>query len=175
MEATRASALPKEVEGCCPDPAALEAAFAMTRPRALVTQVAATTYQVLGEQPRTVADGHTQRWLASDEQPYERKLRIGEEPQALDQGWVGKAGLMVLINDPARFQRVPTEQEKHDAEARVVELGQLTAAGGGYVFHPLILVRPGSRVEIEPAESVFQWHARCRRGEARCILWVLPS
>lgn len=162
--------------GCCPDPAALMDRMAKVRPKAMLVRVGSTTYQPLDGQPRTIASETAERWLSSDEQPYERKCKIGEGTRPFDAGWVERPGLLIVVNEGPRWQVVPTDAEAREAADRIIEVGVLEQVSlGTNSFKPLFLVRPGRQQEFEPALPPDQYHLRCRRGEARCVLWAIPS
>lgn len=128
-------------------------------------------HQPATEQPFSVNLGFS-RQLESDEQPWIRKIKIGEEWQPLDPGWVKEVALLVLVNDEGehRFQRVPTEQEKQDMKDRIVELGYLSPAQA----KPNWLIPPGENFRGMPVDLA-SLRVRCRRGEARCVLYLFSK
>lgn len=109
--------------------------------------------------------------VAADEQPYSRKLKAGSDWTALDCGWLQKASVLQVVNEEGRFpQTVPTDEERIATAAKVVELGCGTADG----VHCFALVHPGHSARFEPAD-VKSLHVRCRSGEVRLTVNVLPG
>lgn len=126
-------------------------------------------HQPAGEQPMAVV-GNYCRWLESDEQPFSRRLRIGEEWQAIETGWIRHAGLVVLKNDEGVFDQVqPTEQERMDAQAKVLEVSCSSGPPEAQW-----LVRPGESLPATPA-STMRLQIRCRQGQARCTVTAFPE
>ncbi len=129
------------------------------------------------------------RWLATDEQPYAREVRVTEEWVPLDCGWLkGGAGFLVLENPRERPQRVPTAEESAACDAKVVEVGMMlpAAAPGGRPLNmwdegpappagPVAcwLVPPGEALPATPADANLLF-LRCRKGEAKVRLWLVP-
>jgi hypothetical protein len=79
-------------------------------------------HQEHGQQP-TLIDHSFVRMLDSDEQPYVRKITVGEQWERLDTGWVAKVGMIVFTNDEGKnFHVNPTDAQKADVADRVVEV-----------------------------------------------------
>lgn len=109
------------------------------------------------------------RSLETDEQPYARKLKVGESWQPLDRAsiWLAEAGLLRLVNEEGtNWPTNPTPEQLAEVAAKVVEIGfgADTAA---------ILVPPGESVRFSPADLALI-RLRCRSGTARCALALLP-
>lgn len=120
--------------------------------------------------PPAVADPAWGRFVESDEQPWVRQLTVGPEWQALDCGWVERAGLMVLQNTEGKFpQVIPTEEERAAVAARVVELAYKPCPA-----FATWVVRPGAAHVGEPGD-VKLLRVRCRSGTARCTLYLFPA
>ena len=127
-------------------------------------------FQSVDESPQVV-ELQLSEELASSEQPWSRKLKVGPDWKALDFGWLdGQVGFLVLQNEEGkRFQTIPTRSERAETMARIVEVkfeaNGVTAA---------VLVRPGRFLACEP-EGASRVYVRCRSGEARCTLTAYPG
>lgn len=76
-----------------------------------------------GMNPTHVYPKYTQ-FLTTDEQPYLRHTKVGEQWVQLDTGWLKECSLIVLENMEGLFQfRNPTEQEVEEATKKVIEIG----------------------------------------------------
>lgn len=139
----------------------------MARPdleqRARLTVVGAVCRQGPDEQPVAVEVRYG-RISRSDEQPYQRGVKVGEAWQAIDAGWLGNdVGLLTVANREGRFvQVIPTAEERDAASQRVIEIG-VEAAG---VVVGVCLVPPGETAVLSPVD-VTRLRMRCRCGEAR--------
>lgn len=138
-----------------------------------LTVVESVYFESPGHQPILVPT-QTARTLASDEQPYQRQLLIGETWTRLDTGWIQEASLLVLTNDEGRPERGPSV----DAGAlagRVVELVcRNTIIGDGESIEPEWLLPPGESFRGTPARPG-AIYLRCRQGAVRCTLTLFPS
>ena len=118
-------------------------------------------------------------WLETDEQPYQRKLKVGTEWQPLDCGWLEGKGvsLLVLVNEEGKHLTVvPSEQQKAAVSGRVVELGVQTMYGMGDApgIVPIAPLRPGLSLRFAPADAK-ALRLRSRAGEARVTLTLFPA
>src|SRR6185312_8298003 len=89
--------------------------------RARLGLVCTVYHQQPGNEPIS-AESRFSRWLESEEQPYLRKLVIGEEWTLLDCGWLEDVGMLLLRNEEGKFQVQPTEAERAEVMSRVVEV-----------------------------------------------------
>jgi len=129
--------------------------------------ISETVYHQNHDADPTSADSCFSRTLASDEQPYSRRVVIGEAWQPLDCGWVEQASMLVLANQEGRFvQVIPTQAERDTMAAKIVEVGYGDMAAW--------LVRPGESFRAEPAD-LKAIRVRCRSGSAKCQLTVFPA
>lgn len=78
-------------------------------------------HQPTGEQP-TAVESRFSRDLQTVEQPYQRQLTATEEWKPLDCGWIKDAGMLVIQNLEGKFQANPTDEERAEAAARVLEV-----------------------------------------------------
>lgn len=151
----------------------------------VVAQQAARCYLLVAEsvyhqegvsQPTVIADHFSfTRTLASDEQPYTRRVKVGSEWQALDTGWLdGACGMLVLVNNEGlNRQTIPTAEERQETAARVIELGFCRDRD---FAEPVAfgLVRPGESSRLEPTEPK-ALYLRCRSGTASVSIGLLPA
>jgi len=114
------------------------------------------------------------RPLESEEQPYIRRITVGEEWQPLDLGWVGKVGLLVLANEPTPRRVQPTAEERDEDDARVVLVvwdRNLPYAG--------ICIPPREDCRLRPImlagqEKVSLW-IRCLNGITKVTVNAIPA
>lgn len=131
-------------------------------------------YQALtvGEQPYAVEHTFYRDLVTSDEQVYERKLKVGEEWQPLDLGW-GKdwerIGLVYVENLEGQFKQLqPTEEEQAEANAKVLELSYDGVSDEAW------LVPPKETFRGYPAEPG-RLMIRCQSGMARIMVRIFPG
>jgi hypothetical protein len=93
-----------------------------------ITVVEQVYHQLSGSQPRAI-ESRFSRELESDEQPYERHLKVGEESVPLDCGWIKEASQLVIINEEGKgLQANPTDEERKGLACKILEIS--------YVDHP---------------------------------------
>lgn len=137
-----------------------------------ITVVETVYHQAPGQQPTSVECRHTKS-LDSDEQPYTRRVKVGQEWQALDCGWLEEASLLVLSNAKEQFAVNPTDEQRQEAEARVVEVG-IAAEDDDTRITPLFLIAPGDTFRGQPL-GVKAIKLRCRKGEATVTINLFPK
>ena len=136
----------------------------LTPARDTLTVVETVYHQPAGEEPTAVSVQFV-RPLETQEQPYVRKIKVGEQWQPLDLGWVEQPGMILLVNDEGKFTQVnPTDEERAEAESKVIAVGNDSGSW---------LVYPGScfRGEAAPFSDVA---VRCKSGVARATIHVYP-
>ena len=79
-------------------------------------------YQSPDQQPVSLENGFS-KWLDSDEQPYNRQVKVTAEWQVLDLGWVKDCGMLVISNPLERRQVNPTSEQRAEELGRVLEVG----------------------------------------------------
>lgn len=155
--------------------------------KARATVVLTVYHQVKGRDA-VPFEVRTARQLGSADQPYQRsgpKLAATEAWQPLDLGWIDACGLLCVRNDGTEFRVIPTEQERSDATARILEIALVPKVPEGprTMFsdeelspmpEPFALVRPGFPCLIEPpaGRSLL---IRCQRGTTRYSVFAVPS
>jgi hypothetical protein len=107
-----------------------------------------------------------ERMLMIDEQPYVRQAKATEEWKKLDFAWLNEGyGTVVIRNEEGTFPNTkPTDEEKQEAEARVLEVG--------YENETPWLVYPRASMRVCPTKPLF---IRSRSGKSRFTLCVIPS
>lgn len=127
-----------------------------------------TVYHQAGTDPPITAESKFSRVLASDEQPYVRRAKIGTEWAPLDTGWIKEVGLFLLVNEEGRrFMINPTDEEKKAVADKVIEVG---LAG----MEAFCVVHPGESLRLSPTDaSVLRF--RSRSEGTRFTLSVFPA
>ncbi len=88
-----------------------------------LTVVETVYHQTATGEPDSIASSFF-RELDSDEQPYRRKTKVGEEWTPLDLGWIKEAGMLVICNDEGKgLTKIPTPEEKEELAKKVLLLG----------------------------------------------------
>jgi hypothetical protein len=104
--------------------------------------------------------------LSSDEEPYVRRLNVGEETARLDFGWAKDPAMLVLRHErPVRSVHPGAEEAAADEARRVVLLV------GDRAF---AAVRPGCSLRMEPTAGA-ELNVRCTQGSAKCTIMVVPG
>jgi hypothetical protein len=138
----------------------------LTPARDTITVVQTVYHQPAGEEPTAVTLQYV-RPLETSEQPYVRKIKVGESWQPLDLGWIEQPGMILLVNDEGKFtQTIPTPEERAEAEAKVVEVG---------LGSPPWLIPPqGSFLGMSSGIGRRLVNLRCQKGTARVTIHVYP-
>ena len=139
----------------------------MVAAKSRLTVVETVYHQNPKEQPTCVDSRHTQV-IEGDEQVWQRRCKVGEEWTPIDQGWIEACSCFHVRNDEGRFLINPTDAEREEVAARVLEI-----AFAGQVQHAW-LVRPGMTFRGEPSEAR-SLLIRCRSGEARYTVTFFPG
>ena len=123
-------------------------------------------YEQQGTQPTQVSCSFGTTLPKSEEQVYIRKIVIGEEWEPLDMGWVENVGTIILENRRKIFQKVPTKEEKQQADKKVVfirnnkeTIGWPIPSGGFFMS-----ASRGEDIEV-----------RCLSGSTKPVINVFPG
>lgn len=135
--------------------------------------VVSTIYHQQPDAEPIAVEARFSRWLESSEQPYLRKLTIGEKWTPLDLGWLQGAGRIFLKNEEGRFAVQPTQEEREATMSRIVELAVVEPITGNRHFS-WGKVRPGESLCFEPTDPT-SVRLRCQRGQARVTLLIVPN
>lgn len=136
-------------------------------PRSRLTVIELVYHRQWGEEP-VLFEGRFGRELETHEQAYRRMITVGETPQPLDTGWLaGLVGMLVVANLEGRRQQViPTEQQRAELAAKVIEVGSTNS-------QQVWLVPPGESFRGWPS-SPEQVTLRCQQGKAHCTVFAVP-
>lgn len=138
-----------------------------------ITVVEHVYFQPFGSSPTGISPRYM-RWLESDEQPYGRRLKVSEEWQPLDKGWMEEAALLVLENLLPQYATIPEPEQRREDESRVVEIGAVqTSDSLSPAVAPFAEVRPGESCRFCPVALV-NLRVRCVNGQATCNLHLYP-
>lgn len=130
--------------------------------------VVETVYHADARGPTDLPGLGFSRALSSDEQPYLRRIAVGEEWQPLDVGWVHHPAHVVVKNHAGEgLQRVPTNEQRAEIAAKVVLLAFSEHDAGAWV------IPPGESFRGTP--STPRMLIRCMNGEAKVTVLVIPE
>lgn len=136
-----------------------------------LTTILMMRHEHFGEDPRSM-EARYHVWLEGQEQPFERRLVVGESWAPLSGVWaslLADAGTLALENRPPTRTVNPTPEELEDDAAAIVDVG-LVVAGEP---RPCLRVSPGRAEFFEPIEGA-EYQVRCRRGRANLYVWAYP-
>ncbi len=147
----------------------------LRRPPARLTVSDTVYYQSVGADPEAV-DHRFSRFVASDEQPYARRLTIPTAWVRLDPGWLaGNVGMMKVVNEghPGRTA-LPTAGEREADAGLVVELA-VSLNTEGTMAVAFARLRPGESLRFEPTDPG-RLMLRCvGSGPTRVLLNLYPA
>ncbi len=103
------------------------------------------------------------------EQPYERYLKANKEWQALDLGWIGEVGMLVIKNEEGT-SGLRTEPLPESALGGVIEV---CYAGAKDSETDSFLILPGESFRPHP-KTPRNLRIRCPSGTARYHLFIIP-
>lgn len=132
-----------------------------SRPKARIVVVENVYHQSPGRDPVGV-DTSSSRFCDSDEQPFLRHTRIGDDWTPLETGWVADPYLVCIRNDAIVYRVNPTAQELTEADNRVIEVAVMWKDGPPDYF-PFTLIRPGDSIRVYPTEDA-RYFLRSRFG-----------
>ncbi len=131
-----------------------------------ITVVETVYHQVMGDQPDCLESRFT-REVESQEQPYRRNCKVGEEWQALDTGWLDEVSMLVIRNEEGTNLQVhPTEEQKADLAKKVLLLSSTDSSTNW-------LILPGESFRGVPS-TVKNLEVRSQSGTIRFILYATP-
>lgn len=113
--------------------------------------------------------------LSIDEQPYCRTLKVGEEWQLVDMGWLTGASMVVLENKglATQVKGIPTFLQKAEAAEVVVYVG---VRDGGPDTQPYMVefakILPG---HCNMLTSLGGLYVRCRKGTVKLSITAFPE
>ncbi len=129
-----------------------------------------------GENPITL-ETNMRHELVSDEQPYQRRCRVGEEWEPLDFGWLAPkdgpldVGSIHIVNEEGKFlQKQPTPEQRAKTEAKILEI-RVTPDNCCWGY---FLIAPGQPFYNYPTQPK-DLQIRCQKGIARFTITVFPK
>lgn len=140
--------------------------------KARISVVEIVYYQGGSEDPVSY-DKRWDKWLASDEQPYQRKLTAPPSWTPLDYGWIESASVLMLENVEGRDRTIiPSKEELELVESKIVVVGM--AYGQNDEVVPCWQLSPGETLRARPVELT-SLRIKCLNGTAKCIVTILPE
>lgn len=128
-------------------------------------------HQLLGSNPSLVEFRYA-RPLQSDEQVYERSLKIGKSWQKIDSGWLDRVSLLVISNKEGEQQFTqPTREEVSQLATKTIEIGVQWPNEASPTS--LFIVRPGMVFQVEP-NNLGVLYLRSERGPTKCSITLFP-
>ena len=148
-------------------------ASAPSVPKDFLTVVETVYHRPFGQEPKS-AEFRFSRELETNEQVYERRLKVGEEWQPLDCGWLGdNVGMLSIHNHEGESLQVnPTDEEQESISKRIVELAYDYVDMSEYDYGSW-LVPPGESFRGYP-RSPKELRIRCQSGTAWITLYLYP-
>jgi hypothetical protein len=134
-------------------------------PRLTITE--SVYHQVPGDNPIHIPAGFSVN-LTTDEQPFIRKLKVGESWQGLPECWLTECSQIIIVNELPHFATNPTLEQKQELAAKIVEISFLAKNTDG-----LWLVPPGQSFRGLPS-NLQALRFRCKQGETRCTVAIFP-
>lgn len=124
-------------------------------------------HQQAESEPTNVEEKYGQI-LESEEEPYKKKLNIGEEWTALETGGFSEASLVIIRNMEGRYNLVhPTQAQIELVKERILDVGFLVPS-------PHIYVIPTTSARFCPG-SLTKIHLRCRKGSCKVQVLIVPK
>jgi hypothetical protein len=139
-----------------------------------LTVVETVYHQPAGEPPVSV-DFRFSRDLDSVEQSYRRQLTATEDWKSLDHGWIEQAGMLVIQNLEGKFRANPTDEERAEAAAKVLEVAHRVDEdpAAGVWDCAVWLVLPGESFRGCPSD-IKRLVVRSRSAPLRFSVFILP-
>jgi hypothetical protein len=136
--------------------------------RARLNVIECVYFQSPLHEPTCIETRHG-RFLDTEEQPYSRRMLVGEEWTPVDTGWIGEeCGLLVVRNHELRRVRIPTRDEQAEDATRVVEVN-FEGLPDAYSW----LVLNGESMRGLP-RSTKGLKVRCRHGSTAITVTLFP-
>lgn len=149
---------------------------------ARLTVVGTVYFQPQGDEAMSVGNPFS-RQLSTDEQPYVRTLRIGEEWVDISKGsWLEGGSMICISNDEGKhlIQQQTPEEKKHSAN-KILEvafehsiLEDATMHTPDVPMEAFALVLPTEDIRFTPA-AFKRLRIRCRKGAAKCTISLFPE
>ncbi len=137
----------------------------MPDPKNRLTVIETVYHQTTTAEPDSI-ESRFERELISDEQPYRRTTKVGEDWTPLDFGWIEEVGMIVIQNNEGKgLTKIPTPEEKEELAAKVLEISADPSNSW--------IVRPGESFRGEPAGKRTLC-IRSRSGTTHFNVYAIP-
>ncbi len=114
------------------------------------------------------------RWLESEERPYSRTIKVTEQWQAIDLGWLKDLPIahIVFENETVRpLGKVPEQLELDEWRDKVLEVGIQVGEG---IIEPFAYFPVGEGMSFSP--SIPQdLRVRCRKGTGKLTYYIVAG
>lgn len=141
-------------------------------PQARLTVVYSVYHSIPQQQPNGPQPIRYSRLLETTETAYSRTVRVTEQWEPLDIGWLKEVGCsyIVLENDSIRPLGVtPTREERGEWSAKIIEYG--VSVGDDIVSVGHLLPEEGTGFSPTHPERI---QVRCKKGEGKLTYFVVP-
>ncbi len=132
--------------------------------------VVVETVHFQGEGEPVTIDSRWSKVVASEDQPYVRRFKVGAEWQRLDEGWVRECSQLTLSHESPSYQVNPTEEQRKEDETVTIEVGLRMADGH---VEPALLLPSRESLRVRPKDSG-SWFVRSTGRPAWCTVSVFP-
>lgn len=123
--------------------------------------------------------------MENEEQPYQRRLKVGEEWVPIDFGWTAESGcaFIHIINEYRVRRRVtPMPEVKQEDLLHVLEIGKAikglvlspNAQDGVEYVEPMFALYVGQPITLSPLGQL-QYRIRSRYGDGHYSVFCIPS
>ena len=143
----------------------------ISKPKNRLTTRVDVYYESSGEPPYHVSVSGSKSFDGIDEQPFNRRIKVGEEQIALELGWFSDnpkdVGVVVIENSEGKNLRAyPSEEEKMDIGSKILEVRTSEDS-------PPLLVYPKWPLVVCPSD-VTKITLRSRSGVIKAKINLLP-
>lgn len=131
-------------------------------------------FQSPGDDPLSV-DHRFGGQVETDEQPYMRKKKVGENWEPLDCGWLQGTKMLLIENESPNYQKVPTDEERRRDKEKVVEVGlDMIEIKGSHCYKTFASIPPGQTARFLPADLA-SLGVRCQAGQTTYKVTLIPG
>jgi hypothetical protein len=143
-------------------------------PAGYLTVVEMVYHQLTAGQP-VVAESRFGRPLKTDEQPYRRTFRLGEQWVSVETGWVDQPAMLMISNETGKgLTANPTQEMRDELSRKVIEMGVSVCSVIEDTVVPVLKILPGESFRGQPSE-IGSLRVRCAHGETKCTVTAIPE
>lgn len=145
-----------------------------------VTLITKLYYQPYGIEATAPTSAPYEEMLATEEQAYQRRLKVGEEWVPIDFGWTAESGCSFLhvVNEYKVRRRItPSPEDRKEELMHVLEIGKLIDDRHNPVtehVEPFCVLYVGQPITLSPLGQV-QYRIRSRYGEGHYSVYCIPA